>query len=104
MSYLAIARKYRPATFQEVVGQEHVTRTLKNAIESDRIHHAYLFCGTRGVGKTTIARALAKGLNCVEGPTAEPCGTCPSCQGVTLGNNPDLIEIDGRTDSRADGT
>jgi len=102
LSYLAIARKYRPATFQEVVGQEHVTRTLKNAIESNRIHHAYLFCGTRGVGKTTIARALAKGLNCVEGPTAEPCGVCPSCQGVTLGNNPDLIEIDGASNNSVD--
>ena len=76
MSYLVLARKYRPQTFTEVVGQEHVTRTLANAFAQERVHHAFLFCGPRGVGKTTLARILGKALNCEKGPTAEPCGTC----------------------------
>lgn len=99
MSYLAIARKYRPATFEEIVGQRHVTRTLTNAIEGDRIHHAYLFTGARGVGKTTAARALARALNCEQGPTATPCGTCPSCVEIGTGTSPDLIEIDGASNN-----
>jgi DNA polymerase-3 subunit gamma/tau len=99
MSYLAIARKYRPATFADIVGQDHVVRTLSNAIESGRIHHAYLFCGARGVGKTTAARALAKGLNCVNGPTATPCGVCVSCVEIAAGSSPDLIEIDGASNN-----
>lgn len=102
MSYLAIARKYRPATFDEIVGQEHVTRTLKNAIARDRIHHAFLFTGARGVGKTTAARALARALNCAEGPTAEPCGSCTSCSEVSTGTSPDLIEIDGASNNSVD--
>jgi DNA polymerase-3 subunit gamma/tau len=102
MSYLAIARKYRPATFDEIVGQEHVTRTLKNAIARNRIHHAYLFSGARGVGKTTAARALARALNCVNGPTPNPCGVCPSCLEVGNGNSPDLIEIDGASNNSVD--
>jgi DNA polymerase-3 subunit gamma/tau len=102
VSYLAIARKYRPATFDEIVGQEHVTRTLKNALSQGRIHHAFLFSGARGVGKTTAARALARALNCLNGPTADPCGTCTSCVEVTAGNSPDLIEIDGASNNSVD--
>ncbi|MBT3220937.1 MAG: DNA polymerase III subunit gamma/tau, partial [Proteobacteria bacterium] len=102
MSYLAIARKYRPISFDEIVGQDHVTRTLKNAIAKQRIHHAYLFCGARGVGKTTAARALARALNCKEGPTADPCGTCSTCQEVLEGRSPDLIEIDGASNNSVD--
>ncbi|MFK7930594.1 MAG: DNA polymerase III subunit gamma/tau, partial [Myxococcota bacterium] len=99
MSYLAIARKYRPATFDEIVGQEHVTRTLRNAIHNDRIHHAYLFTGARGVGKTTAARALSRALNCEKGPTDTPCGTCTSCVEVANGSSPDLVEIDGASNN-----
>ena len=102
MSYLAIARKYRPTTFDEIVGQEHVTRTLKNAIRRNRIHHAFLFCGARGVGKTTAARALAQALNCTEGPTPDPCGVCTSCQEIRAGTSPDLIEIDGASNNSVD--
>ena len=102
MSYLAIARKYRPATFDGIVGQAHVTRTLENAITSGRIHHAYLFCGARGVGKTTAARALAKALNCEQGPTPKPCGTCTSCTAISAGTSPDLIEIDGASNNSVD--
>jgi len=102
MSYLAIARKYRPTTFDEIVGQDHVTRTLRNAILSDRVHHAFLFCGARGVGKTTAARALARAMNCAEGPTPDPCGTCVSCLEVTAGTSPDLIEIDGASNNSVD--
>lgn len=102
MSYLAIARKYRPGSFAEMVGQEHVTRTLGNAIRRGRIHHAFLFTGARGVGKTTAARALAKALNCVNGPTPEPCGTCASCVEISQGRSPDLIEIDGASNNSVD--
>jgi DNA polymerase-3 subunit gamma/tau len=102
VSYLAIARKYRPATFADIVGQEHVVRTLENAIASGRIHHAYLFCGARGVGKTTAARALAKALNCAQGPTATPCGVCTSCIEIATGNSSDLIEIDGASNNSVD--
>ncbi|MCB9693743.1 MAG: DNA polymerase III subunit gamma/tau, partial [Alphaproteobacteria bacterium] len=102
MSYLAIARKYRPATFAGIVGQEHVTRTLQNALERNRIHHAYLFCGARGVGKTTAARALAKSLSCVNGPTPTPCGECVPCRSIASGTSPDLIEIDGASNNGVD--
>ncbi len=87
MSYRVIARKCRPQTFDEVIGQKHVTRTLRNAIKEQRIAHAFLFTGERGVGKTSIARILAKCLNCHSGPTAEPCGVCPSCLEITGGNS-----------------
>ena len=79
MSYQALARKYRPQSFRDIIGQETTVRTLQNAIEDKRIHHAYLFSGVRGVGKTTIARILAKALNCVHGPAAEPCNECVIC-------------------------
>ena len=102
MSYLAIARKYRPATFDGIVGQAHVTRTLENAITSGRIHHAYLFCGARGVGKTTAARALAKALNCEQGPTPKQCGTCTSCTAISAGPSPDLLELDGASTTSVD--
>jgi len=95
MSYLVLARKWRPKFFDEVVGQEHVARTLKNSIEQDRVHHAYLFCGARGVGKTSTARILAKSLNCEEGPTSEPCYDCQSCADITEGQSVDVYEIDG---------
>ncbi len=77
--YIVIARKWRPGTFDDVIGQEHVTRTLKNAITGGRVAHAYLFSGPRGVGKTTVARVLAKSLNCTEGPTTDPCDKCAAC-------------------------
>src|ERR1700677_586788 len=102
MSYKVIARKYRPQTFAEIVGQQHVTRTLANAIESNRVAHAYIFSGVRGVGKTTAARILAKALNCVNGPTAEPCGVCDSCVEVAAGTSLDVIEIDAASNRGID--
>jgi len=102
MSYLVLARKWRPQRFDEIVGQEHVVRTLTNAIRLGRIAHAYLFSGHRGVGKTTMARLLAKALNCVNGPTTEPCGVCPSCVGITAGSDMDVIEIDGASNRGID--
>jgi DNA polymerase-3 subunit gamma/tau len=102
VSYLAIARKYRPATFDGIVGQDHVTRTLRNALERGRIHHAFLFTGARGVGKTTAARALARSLNCEQGPTPAPCEACLSCNEITAGMSPDLIEIDGASNNSVD--
>ena len=95
MSYLVLARKWRPQTFDEVVGQEHVTRTLRNAIRSDRVAHAFLFTGPRGVGKTTSARLLAKALNCENGPTPNPCNACSHCIEITNGSAIDVLEIDG---------
>jgi DNA polymerase-3 subunit gamma/tau len=94
MSYQVLARKWRPKSFAELVGQEHVVRALSNALEQGRLHHAYLFTGTRGVGKTTLARILARCLNCDTGVTATPCGVCPSCQQIEAGRFVDLIEID----------
>ena len=85
MSYLVLARKWRPRRFAELVGQEHVVRALSNALDSGRVHHAFLFTGTRGVGKTTIARIFAKSLNCERGVGAEPCGACPICEAVDAG-------------------
>ena len=99
MSYMAIARKWRPTTFEEIAGQGHVTQTLQNAIALDRIHHAFLFAGPRGVGKTTTARALARALNCERGPTPDPCGECASCLEIATGRSPDVIEIDGASNN-----
>ena len=102
MSYLVLARKWRPQTFEEVVGQEHVTRTLRNAIQSGRIAHAFLFTGPRGVGKTTIARLLAKALNCEHGPTPNPCNSCSNCTEITTGSSMDVLEIDGASHTGVD--
>ncbi|MEZ4465984.1 MAG: DNA polymerase III subunit gamma/tau [bacterium] len=99
MSYLVLARKWRPTTFDEVVGQGHVTRTLKNAITSGRVAHALLFTGSRGVGKTSCARILAKALNCDHGPTVNPCGVCTSCTEITEGRSVDVFEIDGASNN-----
>ncbi len=97
MSYLVLARRERPQLFGDVVGQHHVVRTLQNAIRSNRVHHAYLFCGTRGVGKTSTARILAKALNCDHGPAPEPCNACSACREITEGNAVDVIEVDAAT-------
>ncbi|EDM74111.1 DNA polymerase III, gamma and tau subunits [Plesiocystis pacifica SIR-1] len=102
MAYLALARKYRPQRFADMIGQEHVTRTLENAIKSDRVHHAYLFCGVRGLGKTTAARILAKCLVCEHGPTPEPCNQCVHCVGINEGRSVDVIEIDGASNNSVD--
>jgi DNA polymerase III subunit gamma/tau len=102
MSYLVLARKYRPQTFEEIVGQEHVTRTLANAFAQDRVAHAFLFCGPRGVGKTTAARILAKALCCVKGPTATPCGACEPCRTIAAGTAVDYFEIDGASNNSVD--
>ncbi|MBZ5644285.1 MAG: DNA polymerase III subunit gamma/tau [Acidobacteriia bacterium] len=102
MSYQVIARKWRPQTFADVVGQQHVTRTLSNAVKSGRVAHAYIFSGARGVGKTTTARVLAKALNCAKGPAAEPCNECDSCREIGLGNSLDVIEIDAASNRGID--
>ena len=102
MSYQVIARKWRPQTFDDLVGQQHVTDTLKNAIKNDRVAHAYIFSGARGVGKTTAARILAKALNCVKGPTPQPCGECDSCKEIAAGTSLDVIEIDAASNRGID--
>src|SRR2546427_2745187 len=102
MPYLVLARKWRPKTFDEVVGQSTVTRTLRNALASGRIGHAFLLSGARGVGKTTTSRILAKALNCVKGPTADPCGECDSCREIAAGTSLDVQEIDGATNNSVD--
>ncbi len=102
MTYQVIARKWRPQTFSDLVGQEHVTETLANAISKNRVAHSYIFSGARGVGKTTAARILAKALNCVKGPTPEPCGECEACKEITAGNSLDVIEIDAASNRGID--
>jgi DNA polymerase-3 subunit gamma/tau len=102
MSYLVIARKWRPQTFVDIAGQEHITRTLQNAISAERIAHAYLFTGVRGVGKTTAARILAKALNCETGPTPNPCGRCSHCVEIAQGSSIDVLEIDGASNRGID--
>lgn len=102
MSYLVLARKYRPQTFAEVVGQDHITRTLGHAISADRMAHAVLFSGPRGTGKTTVARILAKAMNCEKGPTPIPCNICRSCQEITAGSAVDVYEIDGASNNSVD--
>ncbi len=102
MSYLVLARKYRPQTFEEVIGQDHITRTLANAISSDRVAHAILFSGPRGTGKTTVARILAKTMNCKKGPAPIPCNECRSCKEITSGRAVDVYEIDGASNNSVD--
>ncbi len=104
MSYLVLARKWRPRTFDELVGQDHVRRALTNALDSGRIHHAFLFTGTRGVGKTTIARIFAKALNCERGVSSTPCGECGACRDIDAGRFVDLLEVDAASRTKVDDT
>ena len=104
MSYLVLARKWRPRTFEELVGQDHVRRALTNALDSGRIHHAFLFSGTRGVGKTTIARIFAKSLNCETGVSSKPCGECGACRDIDAGRFVDLLEVDAASRTKVDDT
>jgi DNA polymerase-3 subunit gamma/tau len=104
MSYQVLARKWRPRIFREMVGQEHVLQALINALDHNRLHHAYLFTGTRGVGKTTIARILAKCLNCETGVSSEPCGQCSACREIAEGRFVDLIEVDAASRTKVEDT
>lgn len=104
MSYQVLARKWRPRNFKEMIGQEHVLRALTNALEQDRLHHAYLFTGTRGIGKTTVARILAKCLNCEKGVTSQPCNECSACVGIDQGRFVDLIEVDAASRTKVEDT
>jgi DNA polymerase-3 subunit gamma/tau len=102
VSQTSLYRRHRPQTFDEVVGQEHVVRTLRNAVERDRVHHAYLFVGSRGTGKTSVAKILARSLNCVNGPTVTPCGECESCRTIAAGSSLDVIEMDAASNRSVD--
>lgn len=102
MAYLPFARKWRPQDFDEIAGQEHITTILKNAISMDRLHHAYLFTGPRGIGKTSTARIFSKALNCEKGPSIKPCNACPTCREITSGSSMDVIEIDGASNRGID--
>jgi len=104
MTYQVLARKWRPQNFSEMVGQQHIIQALSNAFKEDRLHHAYLFTGTRGVGKTTLARILVKCFNCEQGITAEPCGTCSSCTEIAEGHYIDLIEVDAASRTKVEDT
>jgi DNA polymerase III subunit gamma/tau len=100
--YVVVARRYRPQTFAELIGQEHVAQALSNAISTQRVGHAYLFTGARGVGKTSAARILAKALNCTEGPSPVPCNQCDICQSISTGEDVDVLEIDGASNRGID--
>ena len=102
MSYLVLARKYRPRRFAEMVGQGHVVQALTHALQQQRLHHAYLFTGTRGVGKTTVSRILAKSLNCLQGITDEPCGICAACTDIDAGRFVDYTELDAASNRGVD--
>ena len=102
MAEQSLYRRHRPQSFADVVGQEHVVRTLSNAIERDRVHHAYLFVGSRGTGKTSMAKILAKSLNCVNGPTLTPCGVCESCVAIAAGGSMDVVEMDAASNRSVD--
>ena len=102
MSYQVLARKYRPKSFETLVGQEHVVRALSHALDQQRLHHAYLFTGTRGVGKTTLSRILAKAFNCETGITSQPCGVCGACTAIDAGRFVDYIEMDAASNRGID--
>src|ERR1700716_196194 len=101
-TYTVLARRYRPQQFSELIGQEAVAQALVNALQSNRVAHAYLFTGARGVGKTSAARILAKALNCVKGPTATPCDECDTCRSIAVGEDVDVLEIDGASNRGID--
>src|SRR5205823_12787146 len=100
--YTVVARRYRPQQFADLIGQEHVAAALVNALQANRVAHAYLFTGARGVGKTSAARILAKALNCVKGPTPTPCDACDSCKAIAAGEDVDVLEIDGASNRGID--
>ena len=104
MSYQVLARKWRPKSFEDMVGQTHVVRALRNALDQGLLHHAYLFTGTRGVGKTTLARILSKALNCEQGVTSRPCGQCAACREIDEGRFVDLLEVDAASRTKVDQT
>ena len=102
MSYLSIYRRFRPQTFDKVIGQEHITKTLINQIKADKIGHAYLFCGTRGTGKTSTAKIFAKAINCLSPENGSPCGKCKNCQALSEANSPDIFEIDAASNNKVE--